>query len=486
MSATNTGIGKSLKRRRAWPIALIAAAVAASAPCARPGDAVGRGGTGLAPDFTVSESFSSQLPLLIIDPASDGETAEIRIIDNPGGGPNHPGGEASLRTRARLTPGGLSPRPERKIRRTLELLTEGGEKNRLSLLGMPESEVWTLNGSGQDKSMLHNYLGLALAERMRPGRVPRARYCEVLHRAGREYVHQGLFLISEYIADGVWMAPRALTGEAYAAKLAAPGDGPAAGRGETFTVVYPSPKSDPARAVAIGAELADLGAMIASGTRHVFMRYASLLAVDDFIDAYILNEIMLNHDSDAPFYWYKRNSDDRIGVSVLWDFDQALDNGAEPAPELAVERISYPWFARLSLSVEFLESLKARFYRLRRSALNPASVDALVDDTAAFLGPALGRDWERWRQVYAEMAAQPLETAYGEALNRDTASVEQELLKIKHHLRVQDGWLRENIMRLQWQDGLFAPGLGGRDTLIYLFLFLFAFFALTSYARRRM
>ncbi len=451
----------------------------------------------VAADFTVAGDFSSRLPLLVIDfdatvqgvlAKTNGRVVEIAIVDNVAGRPNAPTDEPVLRAWVELNPAKI---PEgMKTERTFKLLAPGDGEQRLSMLGMPESGIWTLLGSNQDKSMLRNYLAVTLAAKIRSDWAPEVRYCEVLHKIKGRYVYEGLFLLSEYLSEGVWKAPRALKGKSYLAKYVSPilaegGVGePAAPR---FEIVYPDTKGNPALAKAVESDLLEVGAKLDSKSRNVFMEYVDLVEENDFIAAYILNEVFLDHEPNAPFYWIKYDNG-RIGVSPLWNFDQSLDNAIEPFDDEESEsgEISYPWFSRLLLSVEYVENLKRTYYQLRRGVLDPDNLDILVEDTVVFLGPALQRDWFRWRQAYAAAAPQLAKTKHGETLVRETHTADQEVLKIKHFLRLQDDRIKNRIMRLRWQEGMFASGLSSHRNIIALLVFLAVFFGVTGYVRRRM
>lgn len=412
---------------------------------------------------------------------------ELRLIADAQG-LNRPDGIPVLRSMARFNPPIAMAHPSEKQRHTIQLLVDGGIQNSQAILGMPENSVWTLCGSDMDKTMLRNYLAYTLAGEIRPGQVPEARYCEVLYQVGGQYIYQGVYLLSEYVPNGIWITPRSVAGMSY---IACPveqdtEETPAPSTFLRFETVYPNTGDNAAEGTAAAAELAGIKQSLDSNVTKIYFRYMRTLDVGSFIDSYIITVIMMNYDGDFPFYCFKKGDDERIGLSPKWIFNQALDNSVIPAAELDEDIAPWPWFNQLFLSADFVDALRHRYFQLLRGPLNPEKLDAMVDEAATLLGDAVQRDWLRWRDTYATASPAPARAHGNYTLERRTFSPEQEVLKIKHNLRFQGSQLRNQLVQMRWRDDLFRSDMNSRRNLFLLVVFLAAFFLITIHARRKM
>jgi hypothetical protein len=151
-----------------------------------------------------------------------------------------------------------------------------------------------------------------------------------------------------------------------------------------------------------------------------------------------------------------------------------------------------PWFDRLVRHKEFVERLISRYKELRRGPLAPDYIDALLRDTTRYLGPARERDWRRWQSIYtgsdyalqdaiedAALAAAPVR------LRRQTDSYEQEILKIRHLLRVHGDAVAVNLRDMPYEGAASISSSDDykRNSLIAA-LFLLVFAASVWVARR--
>ena len=152
---------------------------------------------------------------------------------------------------------------------------------------------------------------------------------------------------------------------------------------------------------------------------------------------------------------------------------------------------NFLWFDRLFLSRPFLMELFSRYHELRRGPLSPENVSALVDETAAGLGPALERDWKRWESEYAATQGPyflaPYTDGRGEQHGRQTFSYDQELVKIRHALLGQDEFLTRQMSQLNWISvDLFDQATSGNRRGAYAFATIIAFLFLTYVLTRKL
>lgn len=428
-----------------------------------------------------NDDFSSNLPLLVFGlPNNAGTLVSLRIINNSRGGQkdsdsiNRPHDPEALLLLAEITPsnGTVPGEPTGKHSLTLRLTTADGKPQTASLLGMPEASVWTLSGSELDRGMLRTYLAHTLAEGIYRGHAPKVRYCEVFFQDGE--VYQGVYLLSEYIENGVWQSPVFLNDGGYAAIS-----------GNTENVVEPNFSvlfGDPAYREAIRDELESLETKLGSDDGRVFFSYLSAIDEDSFIDAHILNSVLMNLHGDESFIWHKKSRTSRIKLSPLWKFDKCLDNSVQPE---SGEQESV-WFERLLLSESFLEEYRHRYYSLWRGAFAPDELDRLVDSFGDYLGPALARDWSRWQNEYNSKQGEPLVTDSGDTLIRATTTPRQDLLKIKHRLRLRSYAIHHDLGERSLAKTLVRADRNTRRNFTVAGIFFFLFFVSVWYARNKM
>ncbi len=439
-----------------------------------------RAASGIQPSdgFEIPADFTSGTPLLILDhgDAADDGSITVRIIDNRSG-MNRPTDRPAFETRARVE---LPWPPNPNHKQSFRLHFNDDQPN-LPLLGLPAARIWTLAGSGRDKSMLRQYLGLMLAEELRPGRSPRARFCEVISKQGPNGTYQGLFLLSEYEVDGLFMAPRALDGQTALVALN-PVTGPGSKPG--YQLAYTTP-GGPGNDQTV-ARLRLLESRLASHRASEYYGARDELKLDEFVDTWLLYNVMMNYPQDrAPFYFQVRQ-DGRIGLEAWWNFESALDNAITPLADDRDLGAAYPWFDHLIMDSDFVGALRNKFFDLNHGPWEPSKVEARIMRLAAELGPALDRDWARWREAYEAEPLAELMTEDADERVRQTFNPVQEIVKIKYTFRQNNSDLRHFMDELRWTKLQFTEGKKSKKNLLLTLGFVATFFFIVRYVGRRM
>ena len=519
--------------------------LATSAECARGADAFSitplrtEAGRMLSEDFSVDESFVSHLPILVLDPAEGGAADEewpgrLAVYDRDGDANSLEDAprvvlDVFVRERSGDSPLG-------KKSRSLEL-AGGSSSDPVSLAGLPAGGEWFLHGSTRDKGMLRNGVAYELGRLIMPDATPRTRYCEVLVKRDGAYYYEGIHILSESVERLYWEL--ALKGGSPMQLQFSPGQSRRGGNmvrtgSRIFTVVQASQDnvlSEEARR-SIVVELEKIESTLYAIKPDVFLGYAKLLDENSAVDLYILDALMLSAFESSVSYRLCKGADGRIRFLPEWEYDTALDNasrrrnplpfetGPVRVPPLSVlaKRLPvwrtlesggdirdlrfYPvyqamggenflWFDRLFLSRSFLNTLYARYRELRRAELSPDRVYAVVDDLGRKLDVALERDWYRWRAEYTSTsgpyALLPFVDSQGKRHIRQTWSFDQELVKIAHCLREQDGFLVKQMGELAWMTGeLYDKTRGGSRQSTYALICLFGMLGLMHVLSRRL
>lgn len=441
--------------------------------------------TGLDQHHLALAGFSSHLPLIIFTPDRNSEDdgqqipGRIKVVDGPG--PANRLADRPATELAVVLNRVAQPLHGGKARFEIRLSGSG----RAGLLGLADSDRWLLEGSEADPAMLRNYLAYTLGLAVMGGRAPRTSFCEVfLESEPGRLLYQGIHLFSEnpgaaMASDGGRAVPPGVT--------YVPGPG-----GEA---VNPTLAGGRLRALRPEIEAPDLGRLEAEVNRaksilrsadpEAYYGYLKVLDVPSCVDTYILNEFMMNYRAEGlPVNIFGVNH--RLSLGPVWNFDEALDNTVAPLPDAARNAARTLWLPDLLKSADFVNQYRDRYYRLFRSALNPKRVSDLIDETVIYLGPALVRDWDRWREAYiGARRLEPLIAENGEILARGTRSLDQEIVKIKYNLVEQNRKIRLDLQELRWQPGLIDSSVRVRRNTVISAIFIAAFFTLVHYTRKR-
>lgn len=415
-------------------------------------------------DWTVDESFSSNLPLVILDtgderpPISmeqekDGtfrpipgvepyRSGTLRVIDT--GDVNTLHDKASYVSDVRLKRRGNSSMLYEKAQYLVKLVTESGQDNELDLMGMGAESEWVLNGSMADKSMMRNYLSYRMASAFMPY-TPDSRYCEVLYYENGQYHYEGVYLLIESIKQGpervdiseakssdqfpsyIVRRDRAAEDEIILDTWATAGPSKEARLG----LIYPTQKNATPEAIEyVTEDLSRIEKVLYSDDPEVFATYSRYIDVDSFVDYFLFNEFFGSYDAGKNSTYMYKELGGKLHMGPVWDLDGALDNYvAEPLEWEVTAFQTQPWFDRLSMDDNFLDKLERRYAELRRGPLSDKALYETVDGIAAYLGPAVEREWTRWGHIYTTFNRYSMQSDGG--LVRNTSEFRQEVYRIK-------------------------------------------------------
>ena len=172
--------------------------------------------------------------------------------------------------------------------------------------------------------------------------------------------------------------------------------------------------------------------------------YAAFIDVDSFIDYHLLVEATKNVDGFRFSTFFHKDRGGKIKMGPLWDWNLSFGNCNGKQGYLAewwlwpqLDDKEYSWFRRLFEDPDFGQRYVDRWTELRRSALATSNLLARVDQLAALLNEAQGRNFERWPIL-------------GTAINPNWFAGDTYAEEVK--------WMKEWITnRLAWIDKQFVP-----------------------------
>ncbi|HXG46445.1 MAG TPA: CotH kinase family protein [Methylomirabilota bacterium] len=370
--------------------------------------------------------FTSNLPLVILNPSGQfisrnrKTPVSARVIDAAGGRSSLLGpadfdgrGDANLR--------GFSSLRFPKRSYTFRVRDETGDKEDVSLLGLPKESDWILYAPYSDKTLLRDALAYELSNRM--GRyAPRTRFVELFVQSGggrlsrRDYA--GVYVLAERItrnkkrvniqeltaADN---AEPAITGGYILKRDHFDDERPSfvTGRGVPWFLVEPEDDEiTPQQRQWLARHLNEFErALYGSDFRDPARGYQRYLDVDAFIDQHWLIEMSKNIDGFRYSAYIHKDRNGRIVPGPAWDWNLSFGNadyhdGFEPTgwyTDLLREN-ELCWFRRLREDPDFVQRATDRWAALRAGVFHPDTICRRVDELAAQLQEAQRRNFQRW------------------------------------------------------------------------------------------
>lgn len=375
------------------------------------------------------------------------------IVDNQTRN-NHPSDEPTLTTTAQIRVRGHSSRLFEKSPYQLDFVDENGEAAPAAVMGMPAHSEWVLYGPYLDKSLVRNYMWYNIAGEVMEW-APNVRYCELILNG--EY--RGLYLMVETITDGVDCRLNLSTTEqnvkttGYLLRGDRTTQEDLGGQRDIYTylermltlrtdilIKYPG-RSSLTQELRQEIEL-DYAAFEKALYSYDYdtddYGYWNYIDVDNFVDYFLINEFSLNVDAGRYSTYIYKDLSGKFKLAV-WDFNNACDNFfTDPLPPDQINMVSHTWFFMLCKSEDFVERLLDRYDELRASVLNETYLLNYIDETLAYLGPAVERNNQRWNDAMTQW--EPLTP-----VERNLHSHEEAVDQLKEWLYERGIWLDENI-----------------------------------------
>ena len=294
---------------------------------------------------------------------------------------------------------------------SIKLIEQGEpELNRdLPLMGMNADSEWSLHGPFLDKTLLRNYMWMNISAEVM-GYAPNVRLCELV--LDGEY--QGVYVLMETIREGEGRVD--LTdyepGDPICSYIVRIGSNLDPLKTiENFTyytyrldeskemeVIYPGTMHqtqdvhDYICTDLSQAEYLLYSAQMNDGSRA----YRDVLDVDSFVNYYILQEFLAVNDAFSESTYFYRDVRGKIHVGPVWDYNNVLDNFPRPVPMDELILAQRGWYGQLMTDKDFVERIIHRYNQLRQGVLSDEYLNTYLDETVAWLGSAVKRNYTVW------------------------------------------------------------------------------------------
>lgn len=445
-------------------------------------------------DRIVDESFTSHLPLIIID--TQGQEIinykkydrltnsfvepkgidpyipiTLSVIDNENHvnvlSDNH-SIESLGKIKIRGNNSSSSEYP--KFQYSIKLLDAEGNSNKESLLGFGAESSWIINPTIKDTSYIRNYLAYNIAGMIEPFQ-PDVRYCEVIFKNVNSYEYGGLYMLYEpirvsenrvdihkneskyglglgYLLRKDRLDEKGVTLYTWATEK---GYYDMGGKGSLsdkafFTLEYPQNENVNQEIIdSVNAQISQIEKILYSQDKNQLMTIDQYLDLKSFADYFIINEFFGNYDAGMYSTYLYKSPSGKLKMGPYWDFDGAMDNSAKNMVIIdSFVLQSYPWFENLMQIQHFVELVEDRYRELRSTILSEEYLNTFIDETQQYLGNAIIRDRNAYDQYVYDLQ-RLIEPDSDLIIDRRRYNVEDETLRVKDYLHDHGDYMDKHI-----------------------------------------
>ncbi|MBR1483274.1 MAG: CotH kinase family protein [Ruminococcus sp.] len=345
---------------------------------------------------------------------SDRIVSTVKITDHDETN-NHLGDEPTLESLATIHVHGNSSRYFDKLGYKLKLIDDKGNSNNQSVMGMAAHSEWVLHGPYLDKTLIRNYMWYNIGGEIM-SYAPNVRFCELFING--EY--EGVYVMTETITAGEDGARLQLsvnkkdnTYSGYLLRMDRTSDVDInnftkyvyrLNQTSGINIEYPGPKNlTPELSTSITKDFSEFEKSLYS---YDFdsdeFGYKKTIDFNSFVDYFIINEFTLNYDAGGYSTYIYKDQNGRFRMCI-WDFNNSCDNYQEQSIPIDDFRlINAPWYWMLVKNEDFTKRIIERYHDLRTSVLSDDYLDEYIDDTIAYLGDAIDRNFERWGYTFED------------------------------------------------------------------------------------
>ena len=335
----------------------------------------------------------------------------------------------------------------------------------VSFSGMTADNEWALHGPFMDKTLLRNYLCYNLAGEIMDY-APNIRFCEVF--LNDAYV--GIYLIVEkvtyndsgrihleqtdpdlaatsYIVQmdrGTQEPLESITTFASKAYIATK---PGENQGQ-FEIVYPGSTLTEAQRRYIENDLSKFEkALYSFDYKDRNKGYMHYIDMESFVHFFLINEFTLNYDAIGLSTFLYKDIGGKLKFCV-WDFNSAFDyyEYSVITPETFLMQTTR-WFNYLFKDENFVNQVVSEYKRLRKTYFSEEYLYQYIDETIAYLGPAIERNYEVWGYSFqSEYNGKNYD--YLIPVERNVRSYEEAIAQLKECIRIRIEHMDANVERL--------------------------------------
>lgn len=332
---------------------------------------------------------------------------------------------------------------------------KGGSRS-YPVMGMEEASTWVLNGPFLDKTLMRNYMWYNLSGEIMEW-APDVRYCEVF--LNREY--QGVYIMVEQIDAGKgriditpYKKPAQVT--SYILRSDRPDINSLDAQIDHFTkytdqmeatmdIRYPDGEDlTPELKRYIEEDFSRFEKALYSYDYDTKQYgYWNNLDVDSFVDYYLIGEIVQNTDAGIHSSYLYKDVSGKLKMAV-WDFNNCADNYTLQSYSVSgFYMTDRPWMYMLTKDEKFINRFIERYRELREGILSDDQIRKYIDQTRAYLGCAIDRNFQVWGYTF--------EPEYNllQGEGREITSYEGAISQYENRILERCSWMDQHIEELR-------------------------------------
>lgn len=470
-------------------------------------------------DKIIDESFTSHLPLIVIDTQGqeiinykkfNSETSSfdvpegidpycpitLSVIDND----DHinklsdPVSTESL-GKIKVRGNNSSSLQLPKFQYSIKLVDEEGNNQKVSLLDFGEESSWIINPTIKESSYIRNYLAFNIAGMIEPFQ-PDVRYCEVIFKNGNSYEYGGLYMLYEpirvsenrvninkteskynlglgYLLRKDRFDKSRITLNTWATEMGYyefEGSNDSINR-SYFTLEYPKNENVNQQMIDdITNHISEIERILYSENQNILVTIDQYLDLQSFADYLILNEFFGSYDAGLYSTYMYKSPSGKLRMGPYWDFDGAFDNSTNQMGEMDILVIQYyPWFKNLMQLDSFVELVEERYHELRKTILDEEYIYNFIDEAQNYLGNAILRDRSVYGFYYHDLKRLEEEDT-NLIIDRRRYDVEGEIQRVKDYIHIHGKAMDKHIEEFRYGISFYGNSSNFNNLLAFGFI----------------
>lgn len=329
------------------------------------------------------------------------------------------------------------------------------KKQDISVMGMNSSDKWVLHGPFLDRTLLRNYLCYNVAGQIMEY-APQVRYCEMFING--EY--QGLYLAVEAISVEDGRLELSKTGKKNPVTswlVCWDRDNKSDNKVNNFAyytyqggvssvdLLYPGKDTcTPEKKAYVESEISKIERALymreSDSRRRGYLKYIDL---QEFARYFVINEFFENIDAGRFSTYYYKDARGKV-KPVVWDFNNGSDNYIYIKTDGGgFSMVQSPWFGEMMKDELFVEEVIYQYNTLRKDILSDENIDRMIDDTIAYLGDAVDRNYDKYGYVFLLDSVDT--DNYLFPAERNYTSYEEAVQQLKDQIHTRGRWMDRNI-----------------------------------------
>lgn len=386
-------------------------------------------------------------------------TVGVKIIDNEGTD-NQLSDKSAISSNAFMRIRGNSSTMFDKKNYLIRFIDEKGNQLDQEVMGMYKDEEWALYGPFLDKTLIRNYMWMNISGEIM-GYAPNVRFCECY--LDGEY--KGLYLMMETIgrSEGRVNINKFESGDSetsYILKLDEFGNDEKSLENYTFytlntemntglSVVYPAKKDlSPDVLNYIETDISQFEkALYSYDFKDPEKGYRAYIDVDSFVDYYVLQEFLCNSDMCIRSTYMYKDARGKLVMGPVWDYNNVSNNFINMEFEgNGIYYVDRTWYTMLMKDEYFVDKVVKRYKQLRKSYLSETYLINYINETSAYLGDEIDRNFSVWGSTFEREYQTP--NISKRPIDLNPTSYDEAIDQLKHYIVKRGQWMDENIETL--------------------------------------